>query len=224
MFILVNGAQKYTIYPPANVEGTSWDIGFVNPMNGDFMGINSITGTMPINTMEDHKEFMALYAYISQNVNIRSAFGFDKNGVQRLDDLILEPKEFTDIVAKVVDIPKESGFLNRLVPAVSDMFGNVSLKLVNKLIYMSKGQSSDMDNSKTMWNSTIGQNKKIAFGFLRGYNFKKPEAEKKEAKVENNNGQLPQQDNDELDIEKSKKPNYETNISQNPSKNKHKRE
>ena len=104
IFILVNGAPKYTIYPPANVEGTSWDIGFVNPMNGDFMGINSITGTMPVNRMEDHKEFMALYAYISQNVNIRSAFGFDKNGVQRLDDLILEPKEFTDVVAKVVDI------------------------------------------------------------------------------------------------------------------------
>jgi hypothetical protein len=188
--IIVNGSLKYTVQPPSSISGSVWDIGFVNPLNGDLMAINSITEVKPVNRLDNFKEFISFYAYIAVKPDIRNTLGFGKSGETKLDDIIMDQGTFGTIAATSAGIPKEKEeeFKTKLIGSVSDTFGNVSLRRLTKLVNLNKGQS-DIENTRTLWTTTIGGTKKIPFGFLRGYVYKKLVSEtvspkKKEVLVE----------------------------------------
>ena len=203
IYIVVNESVKYAVQPPLNIAGSVWDVGFVNPLSGELLAINAITNISPGNRLENHKEFLNLYSYISAKSDVRTSFGFSKSGVQRLDDIIMSQEEFGKVVE---NLHKESSeeFKEKLVNSVSDMFGNVSLKQLMKLINLNKGQSSDMEGTRTLRSTTTANNKKLNFGFLKGYTYKEPVDPKKEAPAKDRENEF---DNEEPIGEKSK-PGY----------------
>jgi len=169
--IIVNGELKYMIYPPSSMVGRFWDIGFINAINGELMGINAIAESAPNNRLELSNEFYAFYQYVSQKSNIRSAFGFDKHGINKLDDVILDAQIFAQTVVKALNLSESSAhsFVNRIVAATADMFGNVCLKLLQRLINIHSVSANDMEYSKSIGSPMSGTAtaKKIEFGFLK---------------------------------------------------------
>eukprot|EP00826_Nyctotherus_ovalis_P002974 TRINITY_DN10597_c0_g3_i1.p1 TRINITY_DN10597_c0_g3~~TRINITY_DN10597_c0_g3_i1.p1 ORF type:complete len:615 (+),score=176.37 TRINITY_DN10597_c0_g3_i1:1518-3362(+) len=180
--VIVNGSLKYVVQPPANIAGNIWDIGFVNPMNGDLLAVNSITDTSPATRLDNFKDFLSLYAYISLKPDLRNSFGFARGGTQKLDDMVMGQEDFGTITATSADIPKDSEgeFRKKFVNSVSDMFGNASLKALSRLVNLNRGQVAEGEYGRTLWSTTLGANKKVTFGFLRGYAYKKPASPRKE--------------------------------------------
>ncbi len=166
--IAVNGELKYTLYPPASISGTVWDIGFINAFNGELMAVNAISETAPNNRLELSNEYFTFYGYVCQKQNLRAAFGFDKAGFQKLDDLVMEPQTFADVIVKALNVTGNS-FVARLIAGVSDLFGHVSLKLLTRLVNLHAVSMCEMEYSKTIGSPGIGAStaKKFEFGFLK---------------------------------------------------------
>ena len=182
VYVIVNGAVKYTVQPPSSISGSTWDIGFVNPLHGDLMAINSITEIEPVNRLDNFKEFISLYAYIAVKPDLKTSFEFTRGGTTKLDDIVMDQESFGRIAATSADIPKETEeeFKIKFIGSVSDMFGNVSLRRLTRLVNLNKGQS-DLENTRSLRATTTGSSKKICFRFLRGHVYKKPMSpEKKE--------------------------------------------
>jgi len=87
-------------------------------------------------------------------------------GTQRLDDVIVDPEIFKQAVAKAVGFEEKAGavFLQRLVNGASDLLGNISLKMLNRLVTLHLSAASEMEYSKTLGSP---QGKKLEFAFLR---------------------------------------------------------
>jgi hypothetical protein len=166
LHVVVNNEIKYAIYPPCYMAGPVWDIGFINAINGELMIINSMTTELPSNRLELNQEYTNFYSFISQKPNYRSSLGFDKLGVQKLDDLIMDVERFKQMIVKSMALPEATGaaFLDRLMNGISDLFGNISYSMLTKLINMNMVLPSDVEHSKSM---SSPQGKKMEFGFLK---------------------------------------------------------
>ena len=175
--IAVNGELKYTLYPPSNVAGQIWDLGFINGLNGELMTINSLAQTSPNSRLEYCNEYFAFYAFVCQKPNIKSTFGFDKSGIHKFEDTVIDAQMFAQFIEKSLSLPPggtSNGFLNRLVNGTSDLFGNVSLKLLTRLINLHMVATCEMEYSKTIGSiGTVGQvpttgaKRRLEFGFLK---------------------------------------------------------
>ena len=123
--ITLNKELKYTIYPPSNISGTIWDLGFISAVSGELMAINSITDTYPKDRLELCPEYMAFYNYVSQQTNPRISFGFSKHHIQKFNDIIMDPSAFTKHIETAMksDSASLDNFIKKLLGGVCDLFG-----------------------------------------------------------------------------------------------------
>jgi hypothetical protein len=73
--VVVNNEVKYVLSPPNYVAGTTWDIGFVNALNGEMMLINAFRSAPPQDRLELCNEYFSFYGYLSKKANLRSILG-----------------------------------------------------------------------------------------------------------------------------------------------------
>lgn len=166
--VVLNGELKYTIYPPSNIAGTVWDLGFISAMSGELMAVNSISNVYPNDRLELCPEYLAFYNYISQQPNPRAAFGFTKFGQQKFNDVIMPPLVFAQQLQPVMkDCASLPKFFEKLIGGTSDMFGSVSFKLLNQLLNLNVAVSVDMEYSKSFGSPSKSTNRRLEFSFLK---------------------------------------------------------
>eukprot|EP00826_Nyctotherus_ovalis_P054316 TRINITY_DN7104_c0_g1_i7.p1 TRINITY_DN7104_c0_g1~~TRINITY_DN7104_c0_g1_i7.p1 ORF type:complete len:559 (-),score=139.57 TRINITY_DN7104_c0_g1_i7:123-1799(-) len=166
--VILNGELKYIIYPPSNIAGTVWDLGFISAMSGELMAVNSISGVYPNDRLELCPEYLAFYNYISQQPNPRAAFGFTKFGQQKLNDIVMSPPVFAQqLQSAMKDCASLPSFFERLIGGISDLFGNVSFRLLSQLLNLNMAVSVEMEYSKSFGSPSKSTNRRLEFSFLK---------------------------------------------------------
>lgn len=170
LHVVVNNELKFSISPPAYMSGNIWDIGFINAIDGELMLVNTMIAKAPSSRLEWWNEFFCFYSMISRKPHIKSLFSPEKGGRKRFDDIIMEKEAFKQMMLNVMpledNIPEE--FLKLLSQTLGDVLGNISFKMLTRLLNMQGGYACELEYSKTTSGPMKETNlKRYDFSFLK---------------------------------------------------------